>query len=109
MIEIWLTISVIVNIISYVWNMYYTTVGGRESAYELIKGKLFLSFIGGVIVLGITIPLVLATYSYFIALPYVILGIGSFLSLVGGILLRYSILKAGIFPPLFPLFAQIRQ
>ena len=106
-IEIWLTLFAIINILAYIWTMYHTTVGGKESVLELIKGRIATPFIGGVLIVGILIPLPVAIYAHFFLMPYAVLGITAFMALAGSFLLRYSILKAGIFPPLYPLYTPV--
>jgi sulfite dehydrogenase (quinone) subunit SoeC len=106
-IEIWLTLFAMINILAYIWTMYHATSGGKESVLELLKGRITTPFIGGVLIVGILIPLPVAVYSHFALLPYGILGITALMALAGGFLLRYSILKAGIFPPLYPLYTPV--
>jgi formate-dependent nitrite reductase membrane component NrfD len=106
-IEIWLTFFAVINILAYIWTMYHTTSGGKESVLELIKGRIATPFIGGVLIIGILIPLPIAIYAHFVLTPYTVLGIAAFMALAGGFLLRYSILKAGIFPPLYPLYTPV--
>lgn len=106
-IEIWLTLFAIINILAYIWTMYHTTLGGKESVLELIKGRIATTFIGGVLIVGILIPLPVAIYAHFTLMPYAILGLTALMALAGGFLLRYSILKAGIYPPLYPLYTPV--
>jgi formate-dependent nitrite reductase membrane component NrfD len=106
-IEIWLTLFASINLLAYIWTMYHTTMGGKESVLELIKGHIATPFIGGVLIVGILIPLPIAIYAHFFLIPYVVLGMSAFMALAGGFLLRYSILKAGIFPPLYPIYTPV--
>lgn len=106
-IEIWLTLFAIINILAYIWTMYHTTLAGKESVIELLKGRIATTFIGGVLIVGILIPLPVAIYAHFTLMPYAILGLTALMALAGGFLLRYSILKAGIYPPLYPLYTPI--
>jgi len=106
-IDIWLILFASVNLLAYIWTMYNTTLGAKESVLELLKGKIATPFIGGVLIIGILIPLPISIWAHFAMLPYAILAISALMALAGGFLLRYSILKAGIYPPLYPLYTSI--
>lgn len=65
------------------------------SVQRLIKGKLFLIFIIGVVAMGLVAPFVLfimGTIPSSASMPWV----GSVLILIGGILMRYSLIASGV-------------
>lgn len=74
----------------------------REAYRLLVRGSLSRWFLGGAVAMGLLLPLLLAAgglinleWLEFSAL------LSSLFALAGGFLFRYSILKAGIYPPLF--------
>jgi formate-dependent nitrite reductase membrane component NrfD len=69
------------------------------SVEQLIKGNLFLIFIIGVIALGLVMPLALYIMDI-ISSSAPILYVGSGLILIGGILMRYSLIAAGVRIPM---------
>lgn len=71
-------------------------LANRESVRRLNEGFLGLLFQGGVIFIGMVIPLLMVLW-----LPSVIALAGLFI-LIGGLLFRYCVLKAGVYVP-FPL------
>jgi formate-dependent nitrite reductase membrane component NrfD len=68
----------------------------RESVRRLNAGLLGLLFQGGAILVGMIIPLLMVLW-----LPSVLELAGLFI-LIGGLLFRYCVLKAGVYVP-FPL------
>jgi formate-dependent nitrite reductase membrane component NrfD len=70
------------------------------SVQHLIKGNLFLIFIIGVIALGWVTPLALYITDV-ISSSTPLLHVGSSLILIGGILMRYSLIAAGVRIPMF--------
>jgi formate-dependent nitrite reductase membrane component NrfD len=83
----------------------YIVTGGRSSktarisAERLIKGNLFLIFIIGVIAIGLVVPLALYIIDT-ISSSAPMLYTGSGLILIGGILMRYSLIAAGVRMPM---------
>jgi len=79
----------------------YVVTGRRSSktaqisVQRLIKGHLFLIFIIGVIAIGLVMPLALYMTDI-ISSSVPMLYIGSSLILIGGILMRYSLIAAGV-------------
>lgn len=69
---------------------------GRESLRLLNHGVLGWTFGGGVVLLGMVLPLVIGLW-----IPSLVVVAGAFI-LIGALLYRYSILKAGVYVP-FPL------
>lgn len=71
-------------------------LSGRESVRLLNQGMLRLSFSGGVVLLGMVFPLMIGLW-----IPSLMVVGGAFI-LVGTLLYRYCVLKAGVYVP-FPL------
>ena len=90
----WLLIIVPVLLAIYLWGGYSSVSAARRSVFELLRGSISLVFIGGVVVLGLAIPLALVGYSFFVTLPYMVLVVAAICEFIGGLLARYSILKA---------------
>lgn len=86
---------------SHIFNMTWSNPASRASVRMLIKGSLSRTFIGGVIVAGIIVPMLLLSLAYYSTGPveYFTLAICGVLILAGGFLLRHSIMKAGIYAP----------
>ena len=98
-----LTISALL-IVVYLWRAAQKGTTSKQSVIEQIQGNASLVFWLGVISLGIIIPLVIAFSSYFAhETSATLLLIGVACEIIGGLSLRYSILKVGIYQPLLPL------
>jgi len=93
----WLLIIAPVLLAVYLWGGYSSVPAARRSVFELLKGSISLVFVGGVVVLGLAIPLAIVGYSFFVSLPYGVLVLAAVCEFIGGLLARYSILKAGIY------------
>ncbi len=74
---------------------------GKKSVVEQIQGTMSGQFWIGVVSLGVVIPLGIIFYSYFTKeASAVLLIMGVICEVIGGMMLRYCILKAGIYTPL---------
>lgn len=99
-IEITLIVSAMVFVGMYISTMWYGTIGAREAVHLLMRGELAMVFWGGVVLVGLIIPLAMVVYSHFSGLGVSPTVVGAaFLEMVGGFLLRYSLLRAGVFTP----------
>jgi formate-dependent nitrite reductase membrane component NrfD len=83
----------------YLAGNYYSSVAAKESVIYLVKGQLAPLFYTGVVFLGIILPLVILISAYFEIVPPSALAVAGISELVGAFILRYSILKAGIYAP----------
>lgn len=101
--EIALIACAIVFLGMYVLTMLYSTVGAKEGVRSLIYGQLAPVFWGGVVVVGLILPLILVVVAYQGLIPASsippIVGAAGLLELLGGFLLRHCLLRAGIFAP----------
>jgi len=77
---------------------WHTSPAAKQSVKELASGKAAPYFMGGVVVIGLVLPLAIVALAH--QLPVYVISLGAGLELVGGFCLRYSILKAGIYSPL---------
>ncbi len=78
-----------------------STATTRASANLLTSGSYSVHFIGGVCILGLMVPLVMLGYAYLASGPAetLLVPITGFLTIVGGFLLRFVLLKAAVFAP----------
>lgn len=98
--QIILYITSIVIIVSYLMTMYSGSIASKESVRLLTIGKFSPYFIGGVILIGLIVPLLIGLYGYFVEMSLSYLLLGGILDISGVFLLRYIIIKAGIYPPI---------
>lgn len=70
-----------------------------ESVERLVRGDLAQFYIGGVLVIGHLVPVILTAIlaSQDVTMGFLAVGV---MVLIGGFLLRYTTLRAGLFPPL---------
>ena len=85
-------------ILVYLVGNYYSSTA-QESVISLVKGQLARLFYTGVVFLGIILPLVIIISAHFEIVPSSALAVAGISELVGAFILRYSILKAGIYAP----------
>jgi formate-dependent nitrite reductase membrane component NrfD len=84
----------------YLWVTYDTTSEGKRSVFEMLKGRASPYFLVGVVILGLVIPLCVASFALVSEVPPVVIVVTSACELIGGFSMRYSILKAGAYAPL---------
>jgi formate-dependent nitrite reductase membrane component NrfD len=97
----WLLIINALLIGIYLWAAANRETTGKQSVLEQIRGNLAGVFWVGIVLLGIIIPLVIAFTSYFvseISAPLLVFGVVC--EIIGGLALRYCVLKAGAYKPL---------
>ncbi|MFC1993917.1 DmsC/YnfH family molybdoenzyme membrane anchor subunit [Chloroflexota bacterium] len=94
-----------IMLLIYLWSIGYGASGSKQAVMTLLRGpKTFsLPFWVGLIFIGIVVPLIIAWYSAVneVATAWLFLGIAC--ELVGGLSLRYSILRGGIYTTLIPI------
>jgi formate-dependent nitrite reductase membrane component NrfD len=97
----WLLVMNVLLISVYLWRAVQKGGTGRQSVLEQLSGNVAPVFWVGVVALGIVIPLAIAFAS--VVLHHIATGLlltGVACELIGGLSLRYCILKAGIYNPL---------
>ena len=97
----WLLIINALIIIIYLWRAANREVTGKQSVMEQMRGSVAPIFWAGIVVLGIIIPVAIAFSSYFAEETSALLLVaGVACEVIGGLTLRYCILKAGAYTPL---------
>jgi len=84
----------------------YGLSAGKTSVSEIVKGKWWPFFWVGVILLGIVLPIGVIVISLIIGvsgIPVALLYFSVAFELIGDLILRYLILKAGYYNPLVPM------
>lgn len=97
----WLLIINALLIVIYLWAAANRETTGRKSVMEQMRGNLAPVFWIGIVALGIVIPLAIAFSSYIAgeASPALLIT-GVVCEVIGGLALRYCVLKAGAYKPL---------
>jgi formate-dependent nitrite reductase membrane component NrfD len=97
----WLLIINALLIAVYLWAAANRAPTGKESVLEQMRGGLALFFWGGIVVLGIIIPLLIGFFGQFAGEgASALLIAGVVCEIIGGLALRYCVLKAGAYKPL---------
>jgi formate-dependent nitrite reductase membrane component NrfD len=87
----------------YLWNATYSSTAAKDAIVRLIGGALAPLFWVGVFLFGIAIPIVISVTTYFTGEAAAGLMIFAVVSeIIGGLALRFAILKAGVYTPLLP-------
>jgi formate-dependent nitrite reductase membrane component NrfD len=82
----------------YLWISTYESDAARDSVMRVLKGGIAPVFWIGVVLLGIIIPIIIL----FVTSASAAFAIAAVFAVLGGIALRYVILKAGVYSPLVP-------
>jgi formate-dependent nitrite reductase membrane component NrfD len=96
----WLLIANVLLIVVYLWRASRRKAVGRQSVLEQISGESAPIFWTGVVLMGIVIPLAIALTGLIVRVPSSVLLTGVACEIVGGLALRYVVLKAGAYNPL---------
>ena len=100
----WLLIINALLVVIYLWRAANRETTGKQSVLEQIRGSVAPVFWIGVVALGIIIPLIIVFSSYFIGESSALLLVtGVLCEIVGGLALRYCILKGGAYTPLITI------
>ena len=93
--------AVIVGV--YLWNATYSSTAAKDAVIRLIGGALAPLFWIGVFLFGIAIPVAISVTTYWVHDASSGLLITAIVSeIIGGLALRFAILKAGVYTPLLP-------
>ena len=94
-------IAFAVILIVYLWNATYSSNAAKEAVVRLLGGSIAAVFWIGVVVLGVVIPLGISIGTYFTESTSTALILTAVVTeILGGLSLRYVILKGGIYIPL---------
>ncbi|MFC1942004.1 NrfD/PsrC family molybdoenzyme membrane anchor subunit [Chloroflexota bacterium] len=92
-----------VLMVIYLWVTTYESSVAKDSVMRMLRGSIAPVFWVGVVVIGIIIPIaVLAPFSFSQQASSAAFIIAAICAILGGVALRYVILKAGIYSPLVP-------
>lgn len=91
--------SAVVALFCYLWVNYNSTPAAKESVRYLLWSRFSPAFYLGALVLGIIIPMAILIPAYLGEFPGGWLAVAGFSELAGSFVLRYALLKAGIYPP----------
>jgi formate-dependent nitrite reductase membrane component NrfD len=85
----------------YLWNTTYSSTVAKDAVARVVGGEIAVFFWIGVVVFGIMIPLVVSISTYFMdSAPNALLLTAVVTEIIGGLSLRYVILKGGTYLPL---------
>ena len=97
----WLLIINALLVVVYLWRAANRETTGKQSVLEQMRGNMSPVFWIGIVFLGIIIPLVVTLASMIIGeVSSGLLMAGALCEVIGGLSLRYCILKAGAYKPL---------
>jgi formate-dependent nitrite reductase membrane component NrfD len=92
----------ILSLLTHLGAMSRGSVAVRESFRQLTRGSLAGLFLGGVLGVGLAVPLlILLNVTFADAAGAALIFSASLAIAVGGFFFRYCVLKAGLYPPLF--------
>lgn len=90
-----------VILLVYLWNTTYSSAAARDEVFRLMGGSIGVVFWIGVVVLGVVIPLAVSIGTYFASSTSDALLLTAVVTeIIGGLSLRYVILKGGMYIPL---------
>ena len=96
-----IVLAVIIGV--YLWNTTYSSTSAKDAIKRLVGGSLAPLFWIGVFLFGILIPIIISIITYFTEGTVSGLLITAVVSeIIGGLALRFAILKAGVYTPLLP-------
>jgi formate-dependent nitrite reductase membrane component NrfD len=102
----YLLVVLVVNAIfvaTYFWSATYGSVTARDSTARVLRGPIAPAFWIGVVLLGIILPLALvAPFSLADKTSTAVFAVAAVGAIIGGVMLRYVILKGGLYSPLLP-------
>jgi formate-dependent nitrite reductase membrane component NrfD len=96
----WLLLANALLIVIYLWQSSRREAVGKQSVLQQISGESAPVFWTGVVLLGIVIPLTIAISGLMVHIPSAILIAAVACEIIGGLALRYCVLKAGAYKPL---------
>ncbi len=103
-IRILLTVVALLLVV-YVWSATEAPTGGKEAVIALTRGPVSYSlpFWVALVGIGIITPIIIAWYPWSGELSHSLLFVATGCEFIGGLSLRYCMLRAGIYAPLLPI------
>jgi formate-dependent nitrite reductase membrane component NrfD len=95
-----IALAIIIGV--YLWNTTYSSVSARDAIKRLVGGTLAPLFWIGVFLFGIIVPVAISITTYFTDAPSALMITAVVSEIIGGLALRFAILKAGMYTPLLP-------
>ncbi len=95
-----IALAVIIGV--YLWNTTYSSNAARDAIKRLIGGTLAPLFWVGVFLFGIIVPVAISVTTYFTGTSDALMIVAVASEIIGGLALRFAILKAGMYTPLLP-------
>lgn len=86
----------------YLWVATYSSDVARDSVIRILRGSIGSVFWIGVVLLGMIIPIALLATNSATSASVALMIIAAICAIIGGVALRYIILKAGMYSPLVP-------
>ncbi len=99
LLELWIGLSAGVCILFYLTIMASASVGARRSVEDLLRGRVAAAFYGGVVALGLVVPLLVGLWNVVTPVSMGLLALVGAASLVGDFYVKYAIAKAGRYLP----------
>lgn len=106
--ELWIGLSAAVMVLFYLGVMSGADPVARRSVYELVRGRVAVSFYVGTLIVGLAVPIVLGLADAAGSVSTVTVAVIALASVVGDFFIKYTIAKAGIYIPLRPRPAHSR-
>ena len=86
----------------YLWVATYSSDVARDSVMRILRGSIAVVFWIGVVLLGMIIPIALLATNSATGASAALMITAAICAIIGGVALRYIILKAGMYSPLVP-------
>lgn len=94
-------ISFAILLAVYLWNTTYNSAVARDAVKRVVGGEIAVFFWIGVVLFGVIIPIVISIATYYMTdAPQALLLTAVATEIIGGLSLRYVILKGGMYQPL---------
>jgi formate-dependent nitrite reductase membrane component NrfD len=106
LVKLWVVVSSAVLVVMYLAVANRAGATARRSVHELVAGSFSPVFYGGVVLLGLAIPIIAGSVGYATETSRVLLGVVASSSLIGDFYVKFCVARAGIYVPItagFPL------
>ena len=100
--ELWIGLSAAVMILFYLGVMSGANPVAQRSVYELLHGRVSVSFYLGTLMIGLGLPILFGLIGMTSRLSLASLALVGLASVVGDFFIKYAIAKAGVYIPLRP-------